>query len=155
MLERRFICGSDRVPDYHAWQSYYGELPHKPYVTFNGIQDAYIHAYGRTGEDVSGHVVEYRLLSNGQHEAVRCVTRIDEKIISLQLFLEFPSLLKAFLGSTTVMRIAGTSNKVFMIEGIVVPKDYKDCQQYYRTRRSYLSFDTLPKKVQKTIVPSV
>lgn len=152
MIERRFIGGSDRAPDYHAWQYCYGELPHKPCVTFNGIQDAYVHAYGRTEDDVKGHVVEYRLLSNGQHDAVRCVTKIGKKFISLQLFLEFPSLLKAFLESTAIMRIAGTSDKVFMIEGIVVPKDYRNCQQYSRTQRSCLSFDALPKKVQKAIV---
>lgn len=148
LIERRFIFTPNFISDYCAWQSFCQELPHKPRVSFNGTKGLYIHVYGGMGGDTSGNVLEYRLLSYGEHDALTCVTEIMGKRIPLHTFLEFPSLLEAFLHSTVVKRTA--SVKVFMLEGMTVPKNYRDCQQYF-PQPIYDSFDDLSKKIRKEI----
>jgi len=71
--------------------------------------------------------------------------------------LEFPPLLKALLASNLVYQEIVTDeeqkkNKVFSLEAIIVPKNYKLRKQYFSRLTIYPSFDALPEIVRKKIV---
>ncbi len=70
------------------------------------------------------------------------------------VFLEFRVLLKAFLKSRVVYNETkkwDITQKVYAIEGVTIPENYKDHNPYFSSV-VYKSFKDLPKNIRKAIV---
>jgi hypothetical protein len=154
-LERHYFLSN--VHQYATWDNFYSCLPHQPKVFFAPTGAICFHGYGNikvADDQKSGNVMEYSLYRWGKMEQ-KCITEIKGQEIPLTTFLEFPSLLKAFLNSSIVdIKSDGSlfgTVKVYAIQGIKIPKDYQKCKQYFSTM-TYNSFDELPEIIRKVII---
>jgi len=136
----------------------------KPY--FNNRSNFCFYAYDEFQKRFakrSGRIVQYKWNSskNIAHNADlvinQCITNIKNKYnqyIDLRIFLEFPVLLKAFLKSKVTYKKEkkrGMNQKIYAIEGVTIPENYKDRKQYFPTP-VYTSFEDLPQCIRKAIV---
>jgi len=154
LLERRYFLSC--VHQYAAWDNFYRCLPYQPKIFFSSAGAICFYGYGNiqvADDQKSGNVMEYSLYRWGKMEQ-KCVTEIKGREVPLTTFLEFPSLLKAFLNSSVVrIKPSGLLNtvKVYALRGVNIPKHYWDCKQYFSTM-TYNSFDELPEMIRKVII---
>lgn len=160
-LERQCLLNPRELPLFTLRENFYGKLPHQPKPFFNNKGSFCFYGYGEIEnllDKHSGAIVEYSLCSNEKLKIMECVMHIKKgkPSITLRILLEFPYLLKAFLDSQCVYEAEvrdehDKKNKVFAIEGVIIPKNYKFHQQYF-SQIIYSSFDALPAIVRKKII---
>lgn len=145
------------LPHYASWDNFHACLLHKPSAVFTSGGIAF-HGYGNMlcyGDEQSGNVMEYKLSFLGKNSTATCITRIKGKEIPLSTFLEFPSLLKAFLDSSVTAERFSQSVfhdkiKVYSIQGVTIPDDYQKHEGYFPVF-CYKEFSALPKFIGKVI----
>jgi len=161
-FERQCLSNPMILSPFCLRDNFYSPLPHEPKPFFTKKGDLCFYGYGEI-EDIfnedSGAVVEYCFGSDQKLHISECVVDIkkEKPMFKLRIFLEFPPLLKALLASNLVYQEIVTDeeqkkNKVFSLEAIIVPKNYKLRKQYFSRLTIYPSFDALPEIVRKKIV---
>jgi hypothetical protein len=139
-------------------------LPLERQSFFNNQSDFCFYGYGDRGfriDEISGKVIAYYLCASHRPGEIscrqaECLIKINSKkssLLGLDIFLEFPVLLNAFLQSTAVeMGKLGWDYwyEIYHIAGVTIPKNYKEHKQYF-SRNKYSSFDDLPKYVRKAV----
>jgi len=176
----RVRCSTD--PDYHfvfgdwliierysigedcwrtQWDGFQHFTPYKPKGFFDKDGNFCIYACGEiitARRRCFSAMVEYSVLAHGQKKAINCITDIvhNDRFVNLKMFVEFPSLLEAFLNSSRVNIIESEVHnddiKVFRSSGVIIPKDYKKQIQFFPQQAIYKSFNDLPLVVRKTII---
>lgn len=147
-------------------------LPTKRRPFFNDKSDFCFYGYGdyvSCSDEQSGKVIGYywfssKNLLNLDTCLSQCMTNIENEksaLTGLEIFLEFPKLLNAFLKSCKVYQerselrqrniIKIITEEVYAIEGVKIPKNYEYHKQYFSTIK-YKSFNDLPKNVREVIV---
>ena len=137
----------------------------KPY--FNNRSHFCFYAYGefqKMFDKKSERIVQYKWNSSkkiaNEMDLVinQCVTNIKNKhnqYIDLKIFLEFPVLLKAFLKSKIIYKKKkewGMDQKIYSVEGVIIPENYKNHQRYFFPTCMYPSFKDLPENIREAIV---
>jgi hypothetical protein len=176
LMERHYLL--DNVScRYAVWDDFFSCLPHQPSHFFNEQGGLCFYGYGQVPKPdicLYGHagqrcehcgkseddnaVIEYCFLPNGTKKALKCVTSIKRKkktfVVDLMGFLEFPAILEAFLNSSVVyedMTNEDDQMKVYDIEGVTIPNNYREQKQFFPQMLSN-SFDDVLKPVRKAIV---
>lgn len=160
-IERQCLDNPMRFNDSIHQDNFYGELPHEPKPFFNNKGEFCFYGYGELEsqfDDSSGAVVEYALGAGKKLQIMECVLDIKKENPSykLRMFLEFPKLLQALLESTCVYETEvvdeqNKKNKIFALEGAIIPKNYKFYKPYFPHIKLYTSFESLPEVVRKNI----
>ena len=130
----------------------------KVIFVFMVMEIRYLHWKGDIPHTLSSQqVIEYSLSPNGSKKAF-CCTSTDMKITrGLNLLLNFPPLLKAFLKSSkiaergiTIME-SSVQVKLFFIDGVIIPENYEEYESYC-SEALYAEFADLPIDVKQAIV---
>ena len=153
LIERLFLRDSEFVSDYKFWENFYKDLPCRSQLFVNGKKEVSFYACGIYMIDGKAyrHVLEYSLPEKEKGPFI-CAVQINDNMIPLANFLEFPMILQAFLESSQSRYHEVRPCKIFMLEGVHFPDNYQQHQQYFKDYIKYKSFKKLSKKIRTTIV---
>jgi hypothetical protein len=147
-----------------SFEKFYDYLPLDRSRLFFSFGDS-MHCYGygemkSISDEKSGDVVEYCVAP--EIKAIyKCVTQIEGIEVPLMIFLEFPSLLKAFLDSSSIFVSTSSVDvkkdkklingvKICALDGVAIPDNYRLHKNYFLTPL-YSSFKKIPKCIRKVI----
>jgi hypothetical protein len=164
-LHRYYLGRDGRY--FHApseyYSKYYSCLPNTPAPFFNASGDLCVYAYNLNNwkNEKSGTVTNYVWHSSIKPGKLnisekKCMTNIpnkDGKLLNLTLFLEFPTLFKAFMNSSIIyeeFHHRTPIKKIYAIEGVTIPEDYAYHRQYFAVNR-FNSFNDLSPDIRKAI----
>ncbi|HLW73001.1 MAG TPA: hypothetical protein VKR54_03050 [Candidatus Babeliales bacterium] len=165
ILERWYLADKGAVKYYSAaLNNFYGYLTSVPRGFFNDKDDFCFHGYGDkicwSGDIplilLNKQVIEYSLSLDDSLKSL-CCTMNGIVTRGLNLLLNFPLLLKAFLKSSKVFETGTTvlehaiRVKLYSIDGVIIPENYREYEQYCPESLCN-TFDDLPVDVQQAIV---
>ncbi|HEX4068718.1 MAG TPA: hypothetical protein VHX42_01345 [Candidatus Babeliales bacterium] len=100
-------------------------------------------------------VIECKMNNDGEIKSRKCYIGCDESKFGFPLsdLLNLPKLLKAIVQSTKVHDYIdyGIPSTVFMLDGVIIPKDYTEVTEHALSEYGCSSYDTLPTELKKHI----